>query len=196
VSDPEDVDRVLRNHVKKSDIYGAAFLGEGVLSTRDNELWMEQRKHLQEAFLPNGALKTDVFPKSYARAKFAARERMRQIVQESPSATVVEMNEFLLHEAMAQLQIALIGTSEEEMNRFNIPLRRAHENSLKLEIEPFEAALSRRRQARKTILGFSNVVLDHAPQGVLGKRLVDNCPFGKDDRTIKRDTVSTFNFAG
>ena len=193
VSDPEDVSKVLQSHVKKSDIYGVAFLGDGVLSTRDNELWREQRRHLQDAFLPNTVMATEVFPISLQRAKFAARDRMRKTIE---NTNVVEINEFLLHEAMAQLQLALIGESEEEMERFNIPLRRAHENSLKFRLEGFEESLQRRTSARKVILDFSNQVLSHHPQGPLGKRLVDNCPFGKDDPKIKRDTVSTFNFAG
>ena len=195
IGDPDDATRILQNHPKKSEMYGIAFLGDGVLSTRDNDLWMEQRKHLQEAFLPNQALKTQVFPKSLERAKFASRQRMVQIL-EGKNTGVVEMNEFLLHEAMAQLQLALIGEKPEDMERSNIPLRRAHENSLKATIEPFEQALERRRLARKVILDYSNQVLSHRPQGVLGQRLVDNCPFGKDDPKVKRDTVSTFNFAG
>jgi len=195
IGDAEDATRILMNHPKKSEIYGIAFLGDGVLSTRDNDLWMEQRKHLQEAFLPNQALKQYVFPESLKRAQFASRKRLREMIGPKPSL-VVEMNEFLLHEAMAQLQLALIGEKPEDMEKLNVPLRRAHENSLKVAIEPFEQALERRKTARKIILDYSEQVLSHCPQGVLGQRLVDNCPFGKDDPKIKRDTVSTFNFAG
>ena len=194
IGDPDDATRILMNHAKKSDLYGLAFLGDGVLSTRDNDLWMEQRKHLQEAFLPQTALKIHVFPKSYERAKFAARTRLGETV--GPNGGVLEINEFLLHEAMAQLQLALIGESQEDMDRTNIPLRRAHESSLKFQIEPFEEGLVRRKSTRKKILELSDDVLKRCPQGVLGQRLVDNCPFGKNDPKIQRDTVSTFNFAG
>ena len=194
IGDPEDATRILQNHPKKSEMYGIAFLGDGVLSTRDNALWMEQRKHLQEAFLPNQALKAFVFPKSLERAEYASRVRMQELLK--GKSGVVEMNEFLLHEAMAQLQLALIGESEEDMERFNVPLRRAHENSLKVVIEPMEAAIARKSTARKTIIDYSKEVLSHKPQGPLGQRLVDNCPFGRDDPYVKRDTVSTFNFAG
>lgn len=97
---------------------------------------------------------------------------------------------------LVETQMALIGETEEDMDRSNVPLRRAHEQSLKPQIETLDETIARRRSSRKTILDFSTQVLEHCPQGVLGKRLVDNCPFGKDDARIKRDTVSTFNFAG
>jgi hypothetical protein len=76
VGDPADAERLLRSHVKKSEMYGVAFLGDGVLSTNDNEKWAKQRAHLQEAFFPNTTFATQVFPKSLARAQYAARELM------------------------------------------------------------------------------------------------------------------------
>ena len=66
--DEEDARNIARKHVRKSDMYGIgkpkiglntarlnrgiAFLGNGVLSTRDIDNWREQRQHLTEAFFP------------------------------------------------------------------------------------------------------------------------------------------------
>jgi len=123
VNDPQDAERMLRTHVKKSKMYGGAFLGDGVLSTNNNHYWESQRKHLQEAFLPNATFATEVFPKSLARAKYAARELLAKQCQQGP----VEMNEFLLNEAMAQLQLALIGESQAFMDKTNKPIRQVFE---------------------------------------------------------------------
>lgn len=197
LGNPNDVAKIIRAHVKKSEIYGVAFLGDGVLSTRDNELWMSQRKHLQEAFLPGSTLSAEVFPKSAERARFAVGRLGR--IAKANKDNVVEFGEFLLHEAMAQLQLALFGESEEQMDATNAPVRRSFAEALNRE-KDFEEALKKRSQARRTIHQYSNGFLQRAPQGPLGKRLVDNCPvrFGETlpDEKVKRDTVSTLVFAG
>jgi len=192
VNDPEDAERILRTHVKKSVLYGGAFLGDGVLSTNKNDYWINQRKHLQEAFFPNSVFAHQVFPKSLARAKYAARELLAKQCRDGPP--VVEINEFLLNEAMAQLQLALIGESQEFMDRTNKPIRTTFANIFTPEPE-LNAYLAKVSVCRREIHAWSNEVLANQPQGPLGKLLVTNCP-AIDDAKMRRDAVSTFGFAG
>ena len=67
VSDPEDTQRISKNHVKKMPKMTAMFMGS-VISTTDNEVWKKQRNHLNEVFLPKKSL-AKIFPKSLSRAK-------------------------------------------------------------------------------------------------------------------------------
>ena len=59
---------------------GVAFLGDGVLSTRDNESWKEQRRHLSEAFMPKSSL-AHIFPVSRDRAEYAVQERLARYIE-------------------------------------------------------------------------------------------------------------------
>ena len=51
ISNPKDSSRIARMHVTKMPDQ-SVFLGNGVLSTTDNDHWQEQREHFIEAFLP------------------------------------------------------------------------------------------------------------------------------------------------
>ena len=156
LGDPEDSRRIARNHVRKSHLYGPTFLGRGVLSQRDNDLWKEQRKHLSDAFLPHTILKK-IFPISLSRAKFAVSEIMPGLIADSEVDEGVEMNEFLLYEAMAQLQLALLGDTEENMNKcnkglresFNMVLMPSRRNKTGNILEqPFKEIVATRRKGR------------------------------------------------
>lgn len=118
LSDPVDCERIAKNHVQKMPDQ-ALFLGGGVLSTTDNAAWREQRSHFTEAFLPQASL-SKILPINCKRAIVSMRRLPR-----GRAGAVVDMNEFLLHEAMAQLQLSLFGMPEEFMNDTNVKLRRA-----------------------------------------------------------------------
>ena len=193
IGDPDDAARILREHTKKSVLYGIAFLGDGVLATPDNQLWTEQRKHLVEAFMPEGSLGKEVFPVSLQRAKYAADVRMAQLAAKPDEP--FNLNEFLLFEAMAQLQLALLGESEEVMEQTNKPLRESFERALTPQLD-IQEALKTRTRARREIIAGSEALLARKPQGPLGRRLADNCPMGKDLPRVRRDSVSTIHFAG
>ncbi len=204
ISNPEDAAKIAKNHVLKSKIYGVAFLGDGVLATRNNESWKEQRQHLAEAFLPKSSLQ-HIFPVSLNRARLAINERLPNI--SNSGKTPVEVNEFFLHEAMAQLQLALLGETEEFMNETNIPLRKAFSASLTPNPN-FNEALKTRRESRKFIQKYSNDLVkrsveankdkpaDACVHGPLSARLADLCPAAKNMDVIRRDSAATFFFAG
>jgi len=117
LADPLDAQRLSQRHVLKEPSF-QAFLGDSVISTTDNEHWRQQRGHLTEAFLPLSSL-AQILPVSLARAKFCS-ERLSEM---SASGAAVDMSSFLLHEAMAQLQMALLGRSESFMDKTNEGIR-------------------------------------------------------------------------
>lgn len=117
VADPEDAERVARIHVRKEPNFGV--LMESIISTTDNEHWREQRQHLVEAFLPLSSL-AEILPVSLARAKDCAN-RLGSLAKDGQP---VDMSDFLLHEAQAQLQLALLGAPESLMEETNQGIRK------------------------------------------------------------------------
>eukprot|EP00658_Telonema_sp_P-2_P001858 TRINITY_DN1068_c0_g1_i20.p1 TRINITY_DN1068_c0_g1~~TRINITY_DN1068_c0_g1_i20.p1 ORF type:complete len:504 (-),score=107.77 TRINITY_DN1068_c0_g1_i20:584-2095(-) len=117
VADPQDAERVARRHLRKEPNFGMFM--DSVISTTDNEHWRQQREHLVEAFLPLSSLAA-IMPVSLSRAKRCA-ERLTELTRETD---VVDMSDFLLHEAQAQLQLALLGAPESLMDATNSDLRK------------------------------------------------------------------------
>jgi hypothetical protein len=95
--------------------------GTGVLTQLDNERWRRQRAHLNEVFLPEQSLRR-LMPLSVRRAKESADRLMTQIGHENG---VVQMNEFLLNETMAQLLLLLFGLPSKVVEKYNKPVRDA-----------------------------------------------------------------------
>lgn len=120
LGDPEDSEMIMRKHLKKDDVL-QPILMDSVISTTDIDNWREQRNHLGEAFLPVASL-ARIMPVSLNRARHCA-ERLAEMSQGGTNP--VDISAFLLHEAMAQLQLALLGGTEEEMEKSNAPLREA-----------------------------------------------------------------------
>ena len=122
ISNPDDYSRISKNHVQK---YGdlAQTLGNGVLSTSDNAYWKKQRAHLNEVFLPKMSL-SKVFPTSRKRALTCAN-RLKEMVENNTYVHGINIHEFFLHEAMAQLQLGLFGMDEEFMEETNKQIRDA-----------------------------------------------------------------------
>jgi len=117
VSHPDDCERLARSHVKKQPNF-TPILMDSVISTTDTEHWRKQRSHLVEAFLPNSSL-AEIFPVSVARAK----DCTGKLLDMGRGGRCVDMNDFFLHEAQAQLQMALFGSDTEFVERTNRPLR-------------------------------------------------------------------------
>eukprot|EP00949_MAST-11_sp_MAST-11-sp1_P000927 g927.t1 len=121
LSHPDDCERIARTHVKKMPDQ-AIFLGPGVLSQVHVERWREQRAHLSEAFMPLGCLQ-HVMPISTSRAE-KANGTLRELLRASPDG-VVQMNEFLLNETMAQLMLAMFGLPDDIVEKHNVRTRKA-----------------------------------------------------------------------
>lgn len=119
IAHPDDAERIARINVRKEPNFGGFM--DSIISTTDNEHWREQRKHLSEAFLPLSSL-AQILPVSLSRAK-ACTTRLEELAKSS-TGNVVDMSDFLLHEAQAQLQLALLGAPEALMNATNEDLRK------------------------------------------------------------------------
>jgi len=120
VADPEDAERISRTHVRKEGNFEQV-LYDSVISTTDNEHWKAQRQHLTEVFLPMSSL-AQIMPVSLQRAKHCAN---RLASMAASTAGQVDMSDFLLHEAQAQLQLALLGAPDDLMNATNAEIRAA-----------------------------------------------------------------------
>lgn len=116
VADAEDAERISRIHVRKEPNFGG--LMDSIISTTDNDHWRQQRQHLIEAFMPLSSL-AQILPVSLARAKECS-QRLAKLAKTGP----VDMSDFLLHEAQAQLQLALLGIPEEIMDQTNAGIRK------------------------------------------------------------------------
>mmetsp|Transcript_97259 Transcript_97259/g.153938 ORF Transcript_97259/g.153938 Transcript_97259/m.153938 type:complete len:453 (+) Transcript_97259:3-1361(+) len=134
IAHPEDAERIARLHVLKEPNFGG-FL-DSVISTTDNKHWRDQRKHLVEAFLPISSL-AQILPVSLSRAKECAA-RLGKL---SEIGSAIDMSDFLLHEAQAQLQLALLGAPESLMNATNEKLRKTFMQHPVAETGPLSEAM-------------------------------------------------------
>merc|ERR1719387_2534220 len=119
IMNSKDAEGISRKHIRKDTKYENGFF-DSVIATQDNDYWREQRNHLNEAFLPLASL-SRIMPVSMARAKHCAA-RLEEL---SKNNTPVDMSDFFLHETMAQMQLALMGAEDEQMERLNGPIRGA-----------------------------------------------------------------------
>ena len=123
ISHPEDSMRIARVHVQKMPDQ-SLFLSTGVLTQLDNNRWREQRGHLNEAFLPYSSL-VHVLPVSESRAKHSI-DLLHELISNSKNGNgVVQFNEFLLNETMAQLMLAMFGLPKDVTEEQNKRVREA-----------------------------------------------------------------------
>lgn len=118
IADENDAERISRMHVRKDGSFEPA-LFDSIISTTNDDKWREQRAHLAEAFLPLSSL-AKVMPVSMARARHCA-DRLAGLAANTDG---VDMSDFLLHEAMAQLQLGLLGVPEDVMDATNADIRK------------------------------------------------------------------------
>tara|TARA_Y100000816_G_scaffold256967_1_gene210826 strand:- start:2060 stop:3763 length:1704 start_codon:yes stop_codon:yes gene_type:complete len=114
LSHPEDCYDIAKRHVKKQPNF-TPLLMDSIISTTDNDNWRKQRDHFTQAFLPNASLKK-VFYKTTDRAKLCVKKLQTEIDKNEN----VNMCDFLLHEANAQLNITMFGNDKmytEENNK-------------------------------------------------------------------------------
>eukprot|EP00928_Gymnodinium_smaydae_P061412 TRINITY_DN45493_c0_g1_i1.p1 TRINITY_DN45493_c0_g1~~TRINITY_DN45493_c0_g1_i1.p1 ORF type:complete len:625 (+),score=92.39 TRINITY_DN45493_c0_g1_i1:246-1877(+) len=119
VANSDDAERIARIHVRKDGSFHPV-LFDSVIATSDNEHWQQQRRALAEVFMPLSSL-AKIMPVSLARAKKCAG-----LLKDAASSGVpVDMSDFFLHEAQAQLQLALLGLPESFMEASNADIRKA-----------------------------------------------------------------------
>jgi cytochrome P450 len=128
LSDPGDCSRIAKTHVKKAPNF-TPILADSVISTTDNDLWKRQREYLTGAFMPTSSL-SHIFDTSVERAQVC---RGKLAGMANKGAAPIDMSDFFLHEAQAQLQLALFGMDTEFMEKTNASLREAFAGKAKEE---------------------------------------------------------------
>ena len=116
-----DASRVARENITKMGNFKPIIL-DSILSTTNNDHWKSQREHLNLAFIPHNSL-SKIFEVSRKRAVEASNRLHKQIEVTHP--LTLDINDFLLGETQAQLQLALLGMSDEFCERTNKPIRTA-----------------------------------------------------------------------
>ena len=117
INNVNDAERIAEKHIKKMANLKEYVL-DSIISTTNESHWRDQRLQYNDAF--NVGEKLELIPISQKRAekcvdllfltsKFGSQE--------------VNINEFLLHETQAQLQLALLGVSEEFSEKTNKKIR-------------------------------------------------------------------------
>jgi cytochrome P450 len=99
LSHPDDAARIARTHPQKAPNFEPIF-ADSLISTTDNSHWLKQRAHFVQAFMPTTTL-DKIFPISLERAQQAA-DKLEGFC--AGGSTAININEFLLHEANAQVQ--------------------------------------------------------------------------------------------
>lgn len=211
----KDAKRIAETHTKKGEVYQTSFLCDGVLGTNDHEKWQFQRRQLSESFLLTSNMNR-IFKISWKRAKFSVLERL-------PIEGEIDMNEFFLYEAMAQLQLALLGEDEEFMDSGNKHIRHMFTASFLPRNKSFSGEyevskddnvfklIQRKTHALRKIKAFTNEVYERGVTNEHPGPVMENiiemsrdtdsvsgkCPFSsKDIDTMRRDSINTFLFAG
>ena len=120
LNNPDDVEHIASNHVKKSP-YLKKHLYESIISTTQVESWKEQRRHYGQAFSIEHY--KDMIHVSNKRTKVCVSLLNRMISNNSSNNGVIDMYNFLLNETLAQLQLALLGVSDEFQEKTNPRIR-------------------------------------------------------------------------
>ena len=115
INHPDDAERLANKHIKKMSNL-KPFVLDSIISTTDNKHWKDQRSNFQSAFSVTQKIEK-VIPISCERA-LKCNQTLWELSDKGTKE--VNINEFLLNETHAQLQLAMFGFSkkfEEEKNK-------------------------------------------------------------------------------
>ena len=117
VLNPEDSQRLGRNHIKKMPKYDNILL-DSLLSTKDNNHWLCQRHHFVQSFLPKPVLEDIMYISVNCAKSLSEKIRLNKNRE-------VDMSNLLLNETQAQLQLALFGVNKDFEIKHNYNLRKS-----------------------------------------------------------------------
>ena len=123
VNHPKDAERLANIHIKKMSNL-KPFVFDSIISTTNNSNWKEQRCEYQSAFSLKNKLEK-IIPISHRRAKECI-ETLWILSQQGNGE--VNINDFLLNETLAQLQLAMFGFSNEFEQQNNKQIRNMFSN--------------------------------------------------------------------
>lgn len=107
INHPEDAERLTQKHIKKMGNL-KPFVLDSIISTTDVDHWKQQRQDFQSAFSVTQKIEK-VIPISCQRA-YECIDLLWKLSKEGKQE--VNINEFLLNETHAQLQLAMFGFSK------------------------------------------------------------------------------------
>lgn len=116
INNHKDAERLATKHLKKTPFL-EPLLYNSIISTTDINDWRRERTLFQPAFNVNEVLK-QLIPISNERAKYCS-----SLLKANINTNPININEFLLNETMAQLQLALFGLSNEFQEETNKKIR-------------------------------------------------------------------------
>ena len=126
IVDPTDAERISMNNTQKIPNL-AQIVGDSIISTTNNIHWKNQRKDYLEAFDPLFELPS-LLQGSIERAQVAVE------TLNNSNTDFFNINEFLLHETQAQLQLLMFGF-DDYTDQENIYIRNAFYKEDKIHME-------------------------------------------------------------
>ena len=123
INHPEDAERLANNYINKIGNL-KPFVLDSIISTTDESHWREQRRDFQPAFSVPGKIEK-VIPVSCERANNCVNTLWSL---SDNGKKEVDINEFLLNETHAQLQLAMFGFSKNFEKNNNKEIREMFSN--------------------------------------------------------------------
>jgi cytochrome P450 len=123
INHPEDAERLANNYINKIGNL-KPFVLDSIISTTDESHWREQRRDFQPAFSVPGKIEK-VIPVSCERANNCVKTLWSL---SDNGKKEVDINEFLLNETHAQLQLAMFGFSKNFEKNNNKEIREMFSN--------------------------------------------------------------------
>nr|QFG74331.1 MAG: cytochrome P450 [Megaviridae environmental sample] len=120
INNPKDAERLANTHIKKMPNL-KTYLFDSIISTTDNDNWKNQRRNLVPAFSVADEL-VNIIPISVKRAVYCSK-LLWEISDEGDDE--ININDFFLNEAMAQLQLGMFGLSDDFEKSTNAKIRNA-----------------------------------------------------------------------
>lgn len=159
---PDDCQRIAASHIQKMPNL-KCIMADSVISTTNNHHWMSQKTHFVHGLVPiNPEIEQNVMGISELRVQTSYRS-LQKIARSG--CEELDMNDFFLNETQAQLQLALLGTSESFQRKTNKCLRSAFGGK-----NP-EGGKAELGYVRQIVLELMDKVKSGKVNGILGKLL-------------------------
>ena len=119
LNNPDDVENIVEKHVKKSP-YLKKVLYDSIISTTSVEHWREQRRDYVQAFSMDNY--KEMIKLSNKRTKVCVSNLSEMCLQNNGN---IDLYKFFLNETLAQLQLVLLGVSDEFQRESNPKIRKS-----------------------------------------------------------------------
>jgi cytochrome P450 len=194
ITDPEDAQRILKNHVQKVKTTETNFTRKGVLTRIDVDEWSKQRKQIVPAF----GIKS--LGKLMPLMNEGAKKFVAHVDINAKEGTAVDISEALHEQTFGLIASAALGESTEFIDKYNVEIRNGFDDALSI----FD--FRNKAEGKQTANMFDSFADDSLSSGRTGKfsptslaaRLMDDSagnPY-KGDTDLQMDELLTFMFAG